>query len=236
MNATASVLLACADNSRATWLDAVLATDGFDTARAQSGRETLALVGDLRPKIVLIDTPLADLDGAELCRGLRALTEAPIVVVAPDADEADIVRALELGADEYLLRPLRPRELAARVRALLRRVNGLRAQSEDGRLVFGDLEVGLDEHRVYRQGQLVDLSPIEFRLLECMVRVPGRVVSHRKLLGQVWGADYGGCTHYLRLYIGYLRCKLEDDPRDPKMILNEWGIGYRFEPPADGAR
>jgi two-component system KDP operon response regulator KdpE len=234
MDTTASVLVVSADNNGATWLEAVLATDGFDTVRAESGRNALASARDLRPGIVLVDAPLPDLDAPDFCRHLRAVTGAPIVVVAHDAAEGDIVRTLDLGADEFLLRPLRPRELAARVRALLRRANGEKAQSEDGRLVVGNLEVCLDEHRVYNRGQLVDLSPTEFSLLVCLARSPGRVLTHRKLMAQVWGAEYVDCRHYLRLYIRYLRSKLEDDPRKPKMILSEWGIGYRFESPAPG--
>jgi two-component system KDP operon response regulator KdpE len=235
MGATASALVVSADDNGASWLEAVLATNGLDTIRAASGREALASAADLHPKIVLIDAPLPDQDGPELCHYLRALTEAPIVVIAHDALEGDVVRTLDQGADDFLLSPLRPQELAARVRALLRRGNGLKAQSGDSRLLIGDLEVRLDEHRVYRQGQLVDLTPTEFTLLVCLAREPDCVITHRKLIAQVWGGDCVDCTHYLRLYIGYLRAKLENDPKDPKMILNEWGIGYRLVAPSSQA-
>lgn len=228
----ARVLLVSGDQDVANLLAGVLAAESFDVIRAEHGQKALTSVHDTQPEIILIDTPLTDLDGLELCRRLRGATEVPIVLVAPDAREADVVRALELGADEYLSRPLRPRELAARLRALLRRANGPQTSLVDGRMALGDLEVNLDERRVYKRGQLVDLSPIEFRLLVCLLREPGRVINHRKLMAQVWGAEYVGCRHYLRLYIRYLRWKLEDDPRDPKMILNEWGIGYRFQPAA----
>jgi two-component system KDP operon response regulator KdpE len=221
-------LLVSGDGEATQLLSSVLAGEGFNVSHAECGQRALACVRDTQTEVILIDTPLKDVDGLELCRRLRDATDAPIVLMAPDAREADIVRALELGADEYVLRPLRPRELAARLRALLRRTNGQHAGVLDGRLTLGDLEANLDERRVYRHGRLVELSPIEFRLLVCLLREAGRVVTHRKLMAQVWGGQYVDCRHYLRLYVGYLRSKLEDDPRDPKLILNEWGIGYRL--------
>jgi two-component system KDP operon response regulator KdpE len=232
IGATTSALVVSGDENAVSWLEAVLATNGLDTIRAESGRQALASAVDLDPNIILVVAPLPDQDGPELCHYLRGLTEAPIIVLAHDALESDVVRTLDQGADEFLLSPLRPQELAARLRALLRRANGCKAQSGDGRMVIGDLVVCLDEHRVYRKGQLVDLTPTEFTLLVCLAREPGRLITHRKLIAQVWGGDCVDCTHYLRLYIGYLRSKLEDDPKDPKMILNEWGIGYRLVAPS----
>jgi two-component system KDP operon response regulator KdpE len=227
-----SVVLTSGDQDVANLLAGVLADEGFCVVHAQCGHDAITSVCDIQPDLILVDTPVADIDGLELCRRLRGGTDAPIVVLAADAREADIVRALESGADEYLLRPVRSRELVARARALLRRSNGFHASPVNGRVILGDLEVSLDERRVYKRGQLVELSPIEFRLLACLLREAGRVVNHRKLMAQVWGGEYVDCRHYLRLYIGYLRSKLEDDPRDPKIILNEWGIGYRLASPS----
>ena len=228
---TIHVLLVSSDGHATQLLESMLGTEGFTVSRADCWQRALAYAGDTQTQVILIDTPSSDGDGLELCQQLRDITDAPIVLMASDAREADIVRAFELGADEYVLRPLRPKELAARVRALLRRSNGVL----DGRLRLGDLEANLDERRVYRHGQLVELSPIEFRLLVCLLREAGRVVNHRKLMAHVWGGQYVDCRHYLRLYIGYLRSKLEDDPRNPKLILNEWGIGYRLVAPTSSA-
>lgn len=226
------VLLISNHGEASSLLGEVLVNEGFETIWARSGQGASISVHDTQPEIVLLDGPVEDVDSLELCRHIRGITDVPIVMLAPDARETDIVRALESGADEYLLRPVGPRELAARLRALMRRANHLPAGAGNGRLTLGDVEVDDDERRVYKRGQLVDLSPTEYRLLVCLLREAGRVVSHRKLMAQVWGGEYVQCRHYLRLYIRYLRSKLEDDPKDPKMILNEWGTGYRLAVPA----
>jgi two-component system KDP operon response regulator KdpE len=226
------VLLISNHGEASSLLGEALVNAGFETIWARSGQGASISVHDTQPEIVLLDGPVEDVDSLELCRHIRGITDVPIVMLAPDARETDIVRALESGADEYLLRPVGPRELAARLRALMRRANHLPAGAGNGRLTLGDIEVDDDERRVYKRGQLVELSPTEYRLLVCLLREAGRVVSHRKLMAQVWGGEYVQCRHYLRLYIRYLRSKLEDDPRDPKMILNEWGTGYRLAAPA----
>jgi two-component system KDP operon response regulator KdpE len=226
------VLLISNHGEASSLLGEALANEGFETIWTRSGQGASISVHDKQPEIVVLDGPVEDVDSLELCRHIRGVTDVPIVMLAPDARETDIVRALESGADEYLLRPVGPRELAARLRALMRRANHLLAGAGNGRLTLGDVEVDDDERRVYKRGQPVELSPTEYRLLVCLLREAGRVVSHRKLMAQVWGGEYVQCRHYLRLYIRYLRSKLEDDPRDPKMILNEWGTGYRLAAPA----
>lgn len=225
------VLLASNHGEASNLLRQALVNEGFQTVWARSGQEASISVHDMQPEVVVLDGPIEDVDSVELCRHIRGMTDVPIVMLAPDAREADIVRALESGADEYLLRPVSPRELAARLRALMRRANHRPAGAGNGRMTLGDVEVDDDERRVYKRGQLVDLSPTEYRLLLCLLREAGRVVSHRKLMAQVWGGEYVGCRHYLRLYVRYLRSKLEDDPKDPQMILNEWGTGYRLAVP-----
>jgi two-component system KDP operon response regulator KdpE len=143
------------------------------------------------------------------------------------------VRVFEAGADDYLVTPIRPVELSARLRAVLRRTadSPVRQQHSDT-LVAGDLEIRLNEHKVYRHGNIIDLSPMEFRLLTVLVKETGRAVSHAKLIANVWGPEYVDCRHYLRLYVKYLRSKIETDPKNPRLVLSEWGVGYRFEPAA----
>jgi two-component system KDP operon response regulator KdpE len=155
----------------------------------------------------------------------------PIVVCAQSTREADIVAVFEAGADDYLVTPIRPVELTARLRAVLRRtIDAPRRQEQSDALVAGDVEIRVKEHRAYRRDVLVDLSPIEFRLLTVLVQEVGRAVSHSRLIASVWGPEYVDCRHYLRLYIKYLRSKMEDDPKDPRLFVSEWGVGYRFEP------
>ena len=165
------------------------------------------------------------------CSAIRELSTVPIVVCSASSRESDIVGVFEAGADDCLSTPLRPVELTARLRAVLRRTSELpRLQPAADTLVAGDVEVRVKEHRAYRRGVAVDLSPMEFRLLSVLVHEVGRAVSHSRLIASVWGPEYVDCRHYLRLYIKYLRAKIEDDPRDPKLIVSEWGVGYRFEP------
>ena len=164
-------------------------------------------------------------------RRLRARCAVPIVVCSTSSREQDVVQALEAGADDYLVMPIRPVELMARLRAVLRRMGEAPPAPANGkRIVAGDLELVLDGHKAFRKGVEIDLSPIEFKLLALLVRETGRPVSHSRLIAHVWGPEYVDCRHYLRLYIRYLRAKVEDAPQSPELIQNEWGVGYRFEP------
>lgn len=212
------------------WSDA-LAQDGFTFERAGEERRALDLLSYSEPDLILIES--ADPPAAvwSLCQTIRRLYETPIVVCSSSVSEHDVVRALEAGADDYVVMPVRPVELVARLKAVLRRAGDAasRRAGED-RIVAGDIELRLDEHRAYRGGLPLDLSPIEYKLLASLVREAGRAVSHSKLIAHVWGPEYVDCRHYLRLYIRYLRSKIERDPRNPELILNEWGVGYRFEP------
>jgi two-component system KDP operon response regulator KdpE len=157
----------------------------------------------------------------------------PIVICSTSSREQDIVRALDAGADDYLVLPIRAVEMMARLRSVLRQTGESAPAPANGkRLVAGDLELQLDEHKAFRKGMEIDLSPIEFKLLALLVKETGRPVSHSRLIAQVWGPEYVDCRHYLRLYIRYLRAKIEDVPETPELIQNEWGVGYRFEPKA----
>lgn len=165
--------------------------------------------------------------------GRLHVTSCVITPALPSSSysEAAVVAALQNGADEYLAKPISGSELVARLRAILRRNDvGLERQETDS-LSFGDLKISLAHHTVHMGGRKIDLSPIEFRLLACLARDAGKVLSHQALMARVWGAEYVESRHYLRLYIRYLREKLEDNPRNPQLILSEWGLGYRFQPP-----
>ncbi len=160
---------------------------------------------------------------------MRAQTERPIVVMSERSDELLITRVLAAGIDEYLVLPIGARELAARIEAMLRRMNhynGLRETNRIGGLILSSTDLSAECN-----GRKVFLSPIEFRLLSCLASAPGKVFTHQTIMARVWGAEYVDSRHYLRVYIRYLREKLEDDPTKPQMILSEWGIGYRLQPP-----
>jgi two-component system KDP operon response regulator KdpE len=166
-----------------------------------------------------------------VCHKLRDYTAAPIIILSSSYSEATVVAALQNGADEYLAKPISDSELVARLRAILRRNSPDLGRLAADSLIFDDLKISLAHHTVHKGGRKIDLSPTEFRLLACLAREPSRVLSHQALMARVWGAEYVESRHYLRLYIRYLREKLEDDPRNPRLILSEWGLGYRFQPP-----
>jgi len=190
-------------------------------------------IGNLQPDIVVIACSRPDDKTRRFCSGLREVSPLPIVVCSASSLESDIVAVFEAGADDCMLMPVRPVELAARLRAVLRRTaHPRRAALPVETLLAGDIEIRLDEHKAYRRGRLIDLSPTEFRLLAILAREVGRAVSHSRLIASAWGPEYVECRHYLRLYIKYLRLKIEDDPKDPRVIVSEWGVGYRLDPVA----
>jgi two-component system KDP operon response regulator KdpE len=169
--------------------------------------------------------------GAAACAKLRLACDLALVIASRNASEQDIVHAFENGADDYIVLPIQPRALGARLKAVLRRTSGWTSpEPPTRRLVAGEFDVRLNEHRALRRGKELDLSAIEFRLLTSLMRRPGQLVTHSQLLAEVWGPQYVDSRNYLRLYVQYLREKIEDDPRNPKFVINEWGVGYRFEP------
>ena len=228
---TPRLLFVSNDPARADYLTAILGGGEFQITRTILGSSVVAAVAVAKPDVILMEASSLDGDTPAVCRYLRQTYDTPIVICSASGRESDIVEALEAGADDYLATPVRPVELLARLRAAMRRTNHAETnQHRKDRLLAGDLEIRLDEHRAYHKGAPVDLSPIEFRLLSCLVAEAGGVVTHAKLIAKVWGPEYVDCRHYLRLYVRYLRGKIEDDPRDPKLILSEWGVGYRFQP------
>lgn len=179
--------------------------------------------------LVLLDAPLVDGEILGLCRRLRTSLSVPIVLCSMSNEESDIIESFSAGVDDYLVLPMRPAEVSARITALLRRSTKDQLQDSQPSVVrAGDVEIDVENRRVVRGGEDIYLSPTEFRLLAALIRGNGRAVSHTKLLSAVWGPEYVDSRNYLRLYVTYLRSKLESDPHRPRLIVNEWGVGYRF--------
>ena len=208
-------------------LTITLRARGYELAHAADGAAALRVASQIVPEVVILDLGLPDLEGVEVIRRLRTWTAVPILVLSGRTDSADKVDALDAGADDYVTKPFGMDELLARLRAMTRRPT----RDEDGPHVsFGDVLVDLAEHRVTRSGQAVRMTPTEWQLLEVLVRNPGRLLGHAQLLREVWGAGYETAHGNLRLYMAQLRRKLEPEPSRPVHLLNEPGMGYRFEP------
>jgi two-component system KDP operon response regulator KdpE len=204
---------------------------GFEVETANNGLEGLKKAYTYKPEVIVLDVMMPDMDGWQTCKRFREMTDVPIIMLTALGSQEEVIKGLNLGADDYLVKPITADELAARIRALLRRMS--RSDTENGRKsrpIFSqdDLVIDLDKYEVTRGGQRIDLSPTEFKLLSVLVKYKGRVLPHEFLLTEVWGVEYVSEIDYLRLYISYLRRKLEDDPSNPTLIHNEWGVGYRF--------
>ncbi|NLE77874.1 MAG: response regulator transcription factor [Chloroflexi bacterium] len=202
---------------------------GFAVVQAYTGREGLFMARRERPDLVVLDLMLPELDGLEVARTLRQESAVPIIMLTARVEETDRIVGLELGADDYVAKPFSPRELVARVRAVLRRTHG-EAPAEET-LRAGPLEIDVTRHRVALHGKALDLTPSEFALLQTMARQPGRVWSRLELLEQVQGESYEGYERTIDVHIKNLRRKLGEDPRQPKMIVTVFGVGYRLELP-----
>ena len=231
---TLRVLLVEDDRELRTTLRDALAVEGHDVLTAASLAEGAALLehaGGL--DLVILDLALPDGDGETLLNWLRRGRSWPVLVISARDAPADKIRLLDSGADDYLVKPFNVAELLARIRVALRH-RGTTVRPAVTRYVQHGVEIDLELAQVLRDGAAVHLTPTEFRLLACLVRHAGRVVTHRRLLADVWGADFVEHTHYLRLYMGQLRAKLEQDAADPQLLLTEPGIGYRLAAaPAD---
>ena len=202
--------------------------DGFEVYEATSGPQALEKMRDQLPDLILLDVMMPDLDGFETLRLIREISTVPIIMLTAKGEEDDRVRGLELGADDYITKPFSPRELVSRVRAVLRRTEMVGQTPHDVIEVDGRLRLDFDRREIWVDDELVKLRPTEYRLLYHLVQNAGWVVPHEQLLAKVWGYEYRDETHYLRLYINYLRQKLEQEPSKPEYILTERGVGYRF--------
>ena len=205
-----------------------LEIEGYRVLTAENGVEALARLQADLPDLVVLDVMMPEMDGFETLRHIREVSSVPVLMLTVRQEEYDLIRGLEIGADDYMTKPYNPRELQARIKALLRR-STMQAPARRTRIeVDDDLTIDFGKHEVWVRGEKVPLRPTEYRLLYHLVTNAGRLMTHDTLLAKVWGPEYRDESHYLRLYVTYLRRKLERDPAHPKYILTERGMGYRF--------
>ncbi|WP_374668228.1 response regulator [Ramlibacter sp.] len=227
MSATRADVLVVEDESAiAQFVAASLAAEGLSPRVACTGAQAQAELARAQPRLLILDLGLPDADGVALIARWRPRWSMPILVLSARTQEAQKIAALDAGADDYLTKPFGVGELLARTRAMLRRAAAAPAPAQ--RVAVGELVFDLDARRLTLRGETVHLTPIEFRLFARLAREPGRVLTHRQLLADVWGADQVDQLHYLRVYMGHLRAKLEQDPAEPRYLLTELGVGYRL--------
>ncbi len=226
-DATPTVLIIEDEPQMRRFLMASLESHAYQCVEAVTAREGVSQATGRNPDVILLDLGLPDLDGIELTRRLREWSHTPIIVISARGREQDKIAALDAGADDYLTKPFGVGELLARLRVALRHA----ASPEGGPSTFavGDLKVDLAARLVFRRGQEVHLTPIEYKLLTALVRYAGKVVTHRQLLKEAWGPNAVEHAHYVRVYMTQLRHKLEDDPSRPRYLLTESGVGYRLK-------
>ncbi|TAL54290.1 MAG: response regulator [Methylovulum sp.] len=228
MKTTGPLLLLIEDDPQfRLLLSTTLESQEYQALAVATGREGLIAARNRKPSLLILDLGLPDIDGQDVIRRLRLWSELPIIVLSARNQESDITLALDNGADDYLTKPFSTAELLSRIKALLRRIAKLPGGAQEFFQV-GELKIELTKRRVFVNEQEIHLTPIEFRLLCVLVRNAGFVVTHRQLLEKVWGASYIEHSHYLRIYMGQLRHKIEADPARPRYLLTEAGVGYRL--------
>lgn len=221
------------DAAEAISISLLLGRPESEIVACADGEEALEAFEQAPPDLVLLDVNLPGIDGFEVCRRLRARSTVPIIMLTAKDDELDIVKGLELGADDYVTKPFGHLQLLARIKAVLRRTlppSDAPLAPPLARARFGDIEIDVERRQVWRDGKPVFLTPTEYNLLLLLVRNAGRTMSHQALLKGVWGPEYAEEIEYVKVYIRRLREKLEADRKQPRHIITEWGVGYRFEP------
>ncbi|MBK8418821.1 response regulator transcription factor [Candidatus Villigracilis saccharophilus] len=201
----------------------------YKVLTAANGLEAMATFNNEKVDLVILDLMMPHLDGLETTRRIRETSKTPIIILTALGEESDKVQAFDMGADDYLTKPFGVGELMGRIKAVLRRARWLEPSSNEEQLVRGDIRVDMDRHLVTVKDSPVELTPTEFNLLVYLLKNAGRVLSHRAILQNVWGAEYGNEAEYLRVYIGRLRQKIEVDALNPRHLFTEHGMGYRFE-------
>jgi len=228
MTAIGSVILIEDDAQIRHFVKEALAAEGWKVFEADTGSRGLIEAGARKPDLLVVDLGLPDMDGVEVVRDFRNWSTVPILILSARSEEQEKIFALDAGADDYLTKPFGIGELLARVRAVTRR--RLQGSETSPKLCFDDVEVDFSRHSVMRGGIPVHLTPLEYRLLGVLLANAGKIMSHRRLMQEVWGPNHTESAHYLRIYMSHLRQKLEADPTQPAHLLTETGVGYRFEP------
>jgi two-component system, OmpR family, response regulator MtrA len=221
------VLVVDDDPALAEMLGIVLRSEGFDASFVGDGGAALAAFHEMRPDVVLLDLMLPGMSGIDVCRAIRTESGVPIVMLTAKSDTVDIVLGLESGADDYVVKPFKPKELVARVRARLRRNDDEPVES----LAIGDLTIDVSGHSVSRSGALISLTPLEFDLLLALARKPRQVFTREVLLEQVWGYRHAADTRLVNVHVQRLRSKIELDPENPRIVLTVRGVGYKAGSP-----
>jgi two-component system response regulator MtrA len=217
------VLVVDDDPALAEMLTIVLRTEGFDSRVVSNGDGALAAFRDFRPDVVLLDLMLPGKDGIDVCKEIRADSGVPIVMLTAKSDTVDIVLGLESGADDYVVKPFKPKELIARIRARVRKYDGAAPEV----LQIGDLEIDVAGHQVTRGDESISLTPLEFDLLVCLARKPWQVFTREILLEQVWGYRHAADTRLVNVHVQRLRSKIEHDPENPEIVVTVRGVGYK---------
>jgi DNA-binding response OmpR family regulator len=210
----------------------LLREEGYEVITADNGRAALEKVETGAPDLVIMDVMMPHIDGLEVTRRIRQTMDVPIIILSAKGETADKVTGLEVGADDYLVKPFEPSELIARVKAVLRRSEVFAYDDMQGRVTVGDLRLDPVGYKVIRDGVEIELTPIEFRLLHVLMRNAGRALSHDYLLSSAWGYDYEGYSNQIAVYIRRLRAKVERDPASPVYLQTVRGLGYKFERPS----
>jgi two-component system response regulator MtrA len=225
---TSRILVVDDDPAVAEMIGIVLRADGFDTIFCDHGDRAVDIFRAENPDVILLDLMLPGKSGIDICREIRAESGVPIIMLTAKSDTVDVVIGLESGADDYIPKPFKPRELIARVRARLRRNDN----ASPGTVLIGDLEIDVTGHRVTRDGEMIPLTPLEFDVLVTLARSPGQVFTREVLLEDVWGYRHAADTRLVNVHIQRLRAKVEQDPENPQIVLTIRGVGYKAGGPA----
>ena len=228
MATTDKILVIDDDATLLNLLRQSLGKAGYQVITATNGLSGLQTMYEERPDLIVLDVMMPHMDGWETCRRIREMSQVPIIMLTAKDEEADKIKGFEHGVDDYVTKPFGFAELTARVAAVLHRTHQRPTRRRPAIHRVEDLVIDLENRRVTKDGEVLDLTPTEYRLLATLVENAGRVLSHEQLLSDVWGPEYVDDTGYVKRYIWYLRQKLEDDPSRPKYILTERGFGYRF--------